>query len=179
MERDAAEFKAFMLHESYWGENPIEPPTDKWVADWLKRQVEAQAQHPRWTYFFAVRHRETGKLVGDAILRRWDEVSGDIGWSVDAPFRNQGFATEIGAAMLRMGMDTLGLHRVCGMCRVGNEASRRVMVKLGMQMEGTLREHVHARGVWWSSWLYSILSTEARPPCHGRKQIGLDTNENE
>lgn len=101
---------------------------------------------------------KSANSIGDCSLRVWDGVSCDIGWSVHETFRNRGYATEMGAALRQMAFQTLGLHRVCALCRVGNEASRRVMVKLGMEREGTLREHVQARGVWWSSWLYSSLA---------------------
>jgi RimJ/RimL family protein N-acetyltransferase len=34
------------------------------------------------------------------------------------------------------------------------------MMKLGMKQEGVLRENVLARGEWWSSAQYSVLSTD-------------------
>jgi [ribosomal protein S5]-alanine N-acetyltransferase len=72
----------------------------------------------------------------------------------------QGLATEIGQALLELAFDTLSLHRVFAQCRTENQASRRIMVKLGMREEAVFRENVFARGEWWSSVQSSILSTE-------------------
>jgi [ribosomal protein S5]-alanine N-acetyltransferase len=72
----------------------------------------------------------------------------------------RGLGTEIGQALLRLAFDTVRLHRVFAQCRVENQASRRIMVKLGMREEGVLRENVLARGEWWSSVQSSILSSE-------------------
>jgi [ribosomal protein S5]-alanine N-acetyltransferase len=74
----------------------------------------------------------------------------------------QGLATEIGQALLQLAFETLRLHGVFAQCRVENQASRRIMAKLGMREEGVLRENVLARGEWWSSAQSSILSTEWR-----------------
>jgi [ribosomal protein S5]-alanine N-acetyltransferase len=62
--------------------------------------------------------------------------------------------------MLDLAFDRLNLHQVCAQCRVENQASRRIMAKLGMREEGVLRENVLARGSWWSSVQCSMLSSE-------------------
>lgn len=162
-ERDVGDFQGYMLKESYWRHVPIEVPTAESVTDFLRGQIRAQVDSPRRTYYLAVRHRVSGDFIGEASLRLWDAVSGDCGWGVDDPWRGQGFATEIGAAMLQLGFARHGLHRLCAFCHVGNEASRRVMTKLGMQSEGIAREHLRVRGAWWSSWAFSILSTDPQP----------------
>ena len=100
--------------------------------------------------------------MGDAGLyvRSIRSRQGEIGWGVISSHAGQGLATEIGQALLRLAFDTLGLHRVFAQCRIENQASRRIMVKLGMREEGVLRENVFVRGEWWSSVQSSILSTE-------------------
>ena len=72
--------------------------------------------------------------------------------------------------MLELRFRPLGLHRVWGQCHAQNAASARVMEKLGMTYEGTLREDVWLRGSYRSSRLYGMLEGEyrgceaARPP---------------
>lgn len=163
MDRDLADFLAFMLSEDYWRDIPIEVPTTEWVTNYLAHHVKAAVAAPRRGFCVVARLRETGEFVGEGCVRPWDDISGDVGWAVLPRFRGQGFATEIGAAMLRAGFESLGLHRICALCKVGNMASRRVMEKLGMQREGTLREHCLAREERWSSWMFSLLSSDARP----------------
>jgi [ribosomal protein S5]-alanine N-acetyltransferase len=106
--------------------------------------------------------KPSGEIIGEAILHvrssRWRQ--GEIGWGVIASRSGVGLATEIGHAMLRLGFDEIGLHRIFAQCRTENLASRRVMAKLGMHEEGILRENVFVRGEWWSSAQSSILSSE-------------------
>ena len=70
----------------------------------------------------------------------------EIGWGVDANHGGRGLATEIGRAMIGYAFSTLGMHRAFAQCRVENQASRRIMAKLGIREEGVLREkRVRAR----------------------------------
>jgi RimJ/RimL family protein N-acetyltransferase len=74
----------------------------------------------------------------------------------------KGYATEASAVMLELGFDRLGFHRVWGKCHTQNPASARVMEKLGMTYEGTLREHVWLRDHFRSSRIYGMLQGEYR-----------------
>lgn len=159
---DSAAFLAYMQAEAYWQNVPIDPPTPDSVAAMTAARLTEQAADPRTTYFLAAADKQTGQVIGEAILRissmRWRQ--GEIGWGVAAGHTGQGLATEIGQAMLRLGFEQLRLHRIAAQCRVDNAASRRVMEKLGMRQEGELRDNVLARGAWWSSALYALLSVE-------------------
>jgi [ribosomal protein S5]-alanine N-acetyltransferase len=72
----------------------------------------------------------------------------------------KGYATESSAAMLELGFRRLGFHRVWGKCHTQNVASAKVMEKLGMTYEGTLREHVWLRDHFRSSRIYGMLEGE-------------------
>ena len=72
-----------------------------------------------------------------------------MGWTIDV-----GYATESSAAMLELGFRRLGFHRVWGKCHTQNPASAKVMEKLGMTYEGTLRDHFR------SSRIYGMLHGE-------------------
>jgi ribosomal-protein-alanine N-acetyltransferase len=162
---DADAFHAYMRREQYWRDLPIQPPTPGWIADLVDRCLEDQVRVPRTDFFLAATEKDSGQLVGEAILHvrsiQWRQ--GEIGWGVSSDRTGRGFATEIGTALLRHALDTLGLHRVYARCRVENEASRRIMVKLGMREEGVFRENIFARGEWWSTAQYAILSSDQNP----------------
>lgn len=155
-------FLDYMSTEDYWSHVPVEPVTRDSVDGMVRRALLEQGQEPGFDYFLAVLEKQSGKLLGEAILHvqsaRWRQ--GEIGWGVDQLHSGKGFATEIGFEMLQFGFHQLGLHRIYAQCRVENAASRRIMTKLGMTQEGVLRENVLARGEWWSSMQYSILSTD-------------------
>jgi [ribosomal protein S5]-alanine N-acetyltransferase len=120
--------------------------------------LQDQAANPRTNYFLAAACKQTGVVIGEAILRIesiW-HGRGEIGWGVDAQFTGRGLGTEIGRAMVNLGFD-VGLHRLYAQCRVENTASLRTMAKVGLTEEGIIRENVKARGEWWSSRQWSVL----------------------
>jgi ribosomal-protein-alanine N-acetyltransferase len=161
---DLRGFFDYMSREDYWRHIPVEAVTFDSVNAMVQRAVLNQSWDPRTDYFLAVVEKQSNTLVGEAILHvrsaRWRQ--GEIGWGVSQDHAGNGLATEIGFAMMRLAFDQLSLHRVYAQCRVENTASCRIMTKLGMQREGVLRENVLARGEWWSSVQYAILSTEWR-----------------
>jgi [ribosomal protein S5]-alanine N-acetyltransferase len=158
---DGEAFYRYMNREDYWRNLPMQPPTVDWVRSLVERCLREQTETPRTQYFLAAVSKETGEVIGEAILRiesLWHGQA-EIGWGVDAQYTGFGFGTEIGQAILRFGFG-LGLYRLYAQCRVGNIPSLRVMAKLAMKEEGVARENVKARGEWWSSSQWSILSTD-------------------
>ncbi len=170
---DADSFCSYMQQEAYWRDLPIDPPTAASVLALVDRCLVDQDQQPRAVYLLAVTDKRSDDVIGEAILRirsaRWRQ--GEIGWGISSRHTGQGLATEVGLALLHLGFDTLHLHRLYARCRLENQASRRIMSKLGMRTEGILRENVLARGLWWSSAQSSILSTDKRP-CPGSNSPG-------
>jgi len=163
---DAGAMFAYMRHEPYWRDLPIEPPTAASVAAMIDARVQDQAREPRTSYFLAVADQTSGQIIGEAILTirstRWRQS--EIGWAVSHDRTGQGIATEIGQALLDLAFDKLEQHRVYAQCRLENRASRQVMAKLGMREEAILRENVLARGAWWSSVQCAMLKTEYQLP---------------
>jgi [ribosomal protein S5]-alanine N-acetyltransferase len=159
---DADDFLRYRQQKDYWRHVPIEPPTADSIAAMVNGWIQNQNQNPRTVYFLAATDKRSNQLVGDAglYIRSIRSRQGEIGWGVVSSRTGQGLATEIGQALLRLAFDTVSLHRVFAQCRIENQASRRIMVKLGMREEGVFRENVFARGEWWSSVQSSILSTE-------------------
>ena len=109
-DRDA--FHAYMKRETYWRHVPIEPPTLEWVETLVKNCIREQDRDPRTHYFLAAVSKETGAVVGEAILRieNFRHGQAEIGWGVDSEHTGRGLGTEIGQAMLSLGF-SLGLHR--------------------------------------------------------------------
>ncbi|MBA5776887.1 GNAT family N-acetyltransferase [Stappia sp. F7233] len=93
---------------------------------------------------FAVDLLETNALIGFSGFLEPDYLPGimpaiEIGWRLKRDCWGKGLATEGARAALDFGMTEGGLQRVISLHQVGNEASGRVMQKIGMQF---LRETV-------------------------------------
>lgn len=147
---------------AYWEHHATEPPSADKISALILWAVQEQALKPRVNYYLAAVRKDSGALIGEAVLRIADPVSrqGEIGFGVARKYWKQGYATEIGQALLNAAFTHFKLHRVLAQCSPENKASIRVMQKLGMAREGLLRDVTMARGKWWSSVVYSILEHE-------------------
>ncbi len=79
--------------------------------------------------------RSDGALVGRgglSIAVIDDQRRPELGWALCDEMRGRGFATEIGAAGLRFGFDTLGFPEIVAYTEVHNLASRAVVERLDM-----------------------------------------------
>ena len=56
-------------------------------------------------------------------------------YAIAPKHRNQGLGTEAAMAALAWGFNVVGLERIVGRCGVENLASRRVLEKVGMNLE--------------------------------------------
>ena len=81
----------------------------------------------------------------------------EVGYGIARPLWGQGLVTEAVTAILRYGFGSLGLARIYAYAVVDNEASWRVMEKLGMLREGFLRRHRVIHGEYVDDVLYSIV----------------------
>jgi RimJ/RimL family protein N-acetyltransferase len=103
----------------------------------LERIMEHQEEHgfSLWT----VIDRASGAVLGDCGLVefafRGPEI--ELACRLRKAVWGQGYATEAGAAWLDRAFGELGLERVVAAAHPENEASRRVLEKLGMRPNGT------------------------------------------
>ncbi len=80
-----------------------------------------------------------GEVVGLAHLRPSRELPGglpEIGWYLGTPYGGVGLATEAARALLRHGLDELGLSSVWALVHVDNVPSLRVAERLGFLAVG-------------------------------------------
>jgi RimJ/RimL family protein N-acetyltransferase len=126
-----------------------DPQVMRWIGDGSirdQRQTKAGivACEREWDRhgfgLFALELRATGELIGFtglAVPEFLPEVmpAMEIGWRLGRPFWGQGLATEAARAALRFGLIDRGLARIVSIAQVGNDASERIMGKLGMRLE--------------------------------------------
>jgi len=106
--------------------------------------------------------RDTGEVVADVALLWASEEhrQGEIGFVVHPAHQGRGYATEASWPLLTFGFETLGLHRIFGRLDARNDASARVLEKLGMRREAHLVENEWIKGEWQSEIVYALLADE-------------------
>jgi [ribosomal protein S5]-alanine N-acetyltransferase len=138
-----------------WGPNT---PDDTEV--FLREAVRDAALRPRTRFALAITDRADGALVGSVELRITAHRQGVTGYALSPARWGQGLATEAAAAMLGLGFDELGLHKITATCDPANAGSARVLTKIGMRQEGHLREHVLIRDQWRDRLLFAAINGE-------------------
>ena len=103
-----------------------------------------------------------GDLVADvSLIWRSDEHRlGEVGYLLHPAFTGRGYATEAARALLRVGFEAFGLHRIIGRIHARNTGSARVLERLGMRREAHLVENEWLKGEWADEVVYAMLERE-------------------
>lgn len=76
--------------------------------------------------------------------------------------QGNGYATDAARTVVGHGFDRLGLHKVVAKAFASNEASARVLEKIGFAREGTFRREAFVGGEWRDVIRYGLLESEWR-----------------
>ena len=112
---------------------------------------------------FLVFRAEDEALIGGLSLsnmRRGVAQSANLGYWVGAPHARQGYMTEALRTGLGYAFDQLKLHRLEAACLPSNEASRRLLAKLGFTEEGRARAYLRINGRWQDHLIYALLAED-------------------
>ena len=158
---DAADIFAYasdpaVARYTTWPPHPTVAATEAFVRELLQRYADGLVSP------WGIVHRADGKLIGScgfAYVMAW-HGRGEIAYALSQSYRGQGLMPEAVSAVLAFGFETLRLNRIEARCEVENIASERVMQKVGMQLEGVLRQHAQVLGKYRDLKLYSILRDE-------------------
>lgn len=109
--------------------------------------------------------KESGRLIGTIGYMWWDREnrSAEVGYSLARAQWNKGLMTEAMRVIIRFGFEEMGLNRIEAQHETSNPASGRVMEKVGMCLEGILRQRLYNKGRYVDVALYSILRGDRRP----------------
>jgi len=104
-------------------------------------------------------HKVEKKFIGTCGFVEWSMTHSraEMGYAISRKYWNQGYMSEAVNAMMEFGFREMLLNRIQGKCQVDNIGSARVMEKVGMQLEGILRQQLFVKGEYWDLKIYSIL----------------------
>ncbi|MDA1358827.1 GNAT family N-acetyltransferase [Glycomyces luteolus] len=125
-----------------------DPEVMRWIRDGGVRDEQQtrdgiRAWESEWEShgfgLFAAELRSTGELAGFtglAVPYFLPEVlpAVEVGWRLGRSHWGQGLATEAAEAAVRFAFEERGLERIVSIAQVGNDASERIMAKLGMHL---------------------------------------------
>ncbi len=105
-----------------------------------------------------------GEAIGAAGIFPMEDVynkNAEFGYWIGEPFWNKGFGTEAARAIIEYGFKTFSIERIYASVFSGNDASKKIMTKLGLKHEATFHHSVFKFGefrdedfyvVWRNEW---------------------------
>ncbi|GIE87350.1 GNAT family N-acetyltransferase [Actinoplanes regularis] len=160
---DAAALLAYRSRPDVCRYVPFHPMTLEVIAErlrthWATTTLTDEGQH----LTLGIEEAGTGRLVGDVILFWHSRLhrGGEIGYMINPEFSGRGYATEAAQAMLKLGFEDLGLHRIIGRIDERNEPSARVLRRLGMRQEARLVHNELFKGEWSTEVDFAMLADE-------------------
>jgi ribosomal-protein-alanine N-acetyltransferase len=127
-----------------------------WIGNQRRESVRGRAIN------FAIRLLPGSPLIGCAGLRDIDpeHLQAELGFWIGREWWGKGYAREAAAEVLRFGFEDLGLNRIYAHHMARNPAAGQVLLHIGMQREGLLRERVRKWGVYEDVVLYAMLRAD-------------------
>lgn len=107
---------------------------------------------------------DPGRVIGTVGCFWVSETAGsmELAYALGEPHWRKGLATEASRAAIGYCFEELKPLRMQARCKTENKASAKVMEKIGMRFEGTLRSAILHRNRHWDMHYYAVLRDEWR-----------------
>lgn len=147
------------------GFQSFSPESYEDVVKFVESRLAEQIKPERSFYDLVLCLKDTDEMVGAmGIYLDEDRRQAELGYNLKKRFWRQGYATEAAKGFLRFAFLGLDLHRVTSRCDDQNEASYRVMERIGMRREAHFIKGVYTtvfgKKGWRSTYHYAILQKE-------------------
>lgn len=128
---------------------------EKWLQN--KQDDFKQGKEIAW----AMCLKESNKLIGAIGMRLEPKhESAELGFWVGKPFWGNGYVSEAGEEVVHFSFNELGLYRLEAHHMLGNNASGRVLEKLGMKYEGLHRGRIKKWNEFKDVKSYAIIKSD-------------------
>ncbi len=114
------------------------------------------------TLRLAVIRRDDSALLGEVLLKiaSTAALQAEVGYIFNPAYSGKGYATEAVRAMIGLGFDSLGYHRIFARLDTLNHGSIGVMERLKLRREAHLVQNDRFNGVWGDEFIYAVLNSE-------------------
>lgn len=136
---------------------------DKALAIARERFAKGLSSYQVTYSYFMLLDKENGISIGSCGFYRMnpEHRRGEIGYNMsNESYKRKGLMSEAAVRILQYGFDTLQLYRIEAFASPDNEASLKILAKLGMKYEGLMRGHFLKNGVYEDSACYAVLREE-------------------
>ncbi|MEK3822376.1 GNAT family N-acetyltransferase [Cytobacillus sp. FSL W8-0315] len=114
----------------------------KTVSETIERDAKIVRYYANIEFcWWAIERKADGTLIGEIDLYEFDysTCNCEVSYSIGYEWWNQGFGTEALRAVVEFGFRYMNIHKITAAHNTDNPASGKVMGKVGMEQEGTIR----------------------------------------
>ena len=152
------------LHEYLSNEDVVQfEPYDLYTEEQALQEAERRAENAA---FWAVRLKETKKLIGNIYLEKGHFDTWELGYVFNKEYWGNYYATESAFAVVDYAFKVKNARRIIAMCNPLNNSSWRLLERLGMRREGHLVQNIYFKQdsqdtpIWCDTYEYGILKNE-------------------
>jgi len=121
--------------------------------DWFRARFQ-DSLGIRW----GIALKNDTKIIGTVGFNNFTRLHrANIGYDLQTKYWNQGFITEALKEVIKFGFDQLEINRIEAEVMPGNIYSEKVLVKLGFEKEGVLRDWMIWNGQYYDMIMYSLI----------------------
>jgi len=102
----------------------------------------------------------SGQLIGDIGVHFLDDYQIEIGYALAPEHQGRGYALEAVKGLIHYSFCTLKKHRVTASVDPKNDASIKLLDKIGFRKEGHLIKSFYMDEKWYDDCIYAILDEE-------------------
>lgn len=119
----------------------------------------------RW----GITRKDDDRIIGSCGFHHFDTnyYRAETGYILNRAFWGQGIMAEALSAILTYGFNEMGLHRIEAIIDIANERSKNLLLKLGFQYEGNLRQRYAFRGGFEDEHYFGLLNDEWQARLNG------------
>lgn len=132
------------------------PTSLRQTKQFIRRMI---AKYLEGNLAWAITLKDSGELIGMIDFVALDRTAGiaEIAYAVSDIYWGKGITTEATQMVIDYSFNELHLERISARCFAENIGSERVMQKVGMTHEGTLRKAIFTKGAYHDMKIYAIL----------------------
>lgn len=114
----------------------------------------------RW----GIERKGTKGIIGTVGFNAWSpkHKRAEIGYEIHPEQWRSGYTLEALSKVVSYGFERMGLTRIGAVVFIENEASNKLLTKIGFQKEGVLRDYMHQNSKAHDTNVYSILKNDEK-----------------
>lgn len=142
----------------FYGHEPYRSLDDALLLIEFRQADYEQRRGIRW----GITRKDDDRIIGSCGFHHFDTnyYRAETGYILNRAFWGQGIMAEALSAILTYGFNEMGLHRIEAIIDIANERSKNLLLKLGFQYEGNLRQRYAFRGGFEDEHYFGLLNDE-------------------